>query len=202
MLIFGVVLILAILFMPNGILGLAQQALGGKTREEVDVHLLEGEGVSKHFGGLAAVSEVDFYVDEGEILGLIGPNGAGKTTLFNLISARSQAEAGQDHVQGHGHHAAAGLQDLPAGHRPDVPDGQDLPERPRRAERHGRRAVRHGQPCQLARGPEEGGGGPRVRRSAAASRTFRPATSPWPSRSVSRWPGLSPAIPNCSCSTN
>jgi branched-chain amino acid transport system ATP-binding protein len=51
------------------------------------VHILEGEGVTKYFGGLAAVADVDFYVDEGEVLGLIGPNGAGKTTLFNLISA-------------------------------------------------------------------------------------------------------------------
>jgi branched-chain amino acid transport system ATP-binding protein len=51
------------------------------------VHLLEGEGVTRYFGGLAAVADVDFYVDEGEVLGLIGPNGAGKTTLFNLISA-------------------------------------------------------------------------------------------------------------------
>ena len=49
--------------------------------------ILEGQGVTKYFGGLAAVSDVDFYVDQGEIVGLIGPNGAGKTTLFGLISA-------------------------------------------------------------------------------------------------------------------
>jgi branched-chain amino acid transport system ATP-binding protein len=48
--------------------------------------ILEGEGVTKHFGGLAAVSRVDFSVSQGEVVGLIGPNGAGKTTLFNLIS--------------------------------------------------------------------------------------------------------------------
>jgi branched-chain amino acid transport system ATP-binding protein len=48
--------------------------------------ILEGEGVTRYFGGLAAVSGVDFHVNEGEVVGLIGPNGAGKTTLFNLIS--------------------------------------------------------------------------------------------------------------------
>lgn len=48
--------------------------------------LLEAEGVSRYFGGLAALSRVDFHVDQGEVVGLIGPNGAGKTTLFNLIS--------------------------------------------------------------------------------------------------------------------
>ena len=53
------------------------------------MHLLEGEGVSKHFGGLAAVSDVDFYVDQGEILGLIGPNGAGKTTPAPFRLSRS-----------------------------------------------------------------------------------------------------------------
>ena len=58
------------------------------------MRMLEATGVSKAFGGLKAVSEVDFHVDEGEILGLIGPNGAGKTTLFNLISGAYQMDSG------------------------------------------------------------------------------------------------------------
>lgn len=48
--------------------------------------LLETQGLSKHFGGLAAVDSLDLRVEEGEIVGLIGPNGAGKTTCFNLLS--------------------------------------------------------------------------------------------------------------------
>ncbi|MFQ5915247.1 MAG: ABC transporter ATP-binding protein [Nitrospinota bacterium] len=48
--------------------------------------IFEGKGVTKGFGGLLAVSEVDFTVRRGEILGLIGPNGAGKTTLVNCIT--------------------------------------------------------------------------------------------------------------------
>ncbi len=57
--------------------------------------LLEGDGVTRYFGGLAAVADVDFRVEEGEILGLIGPNGAGKTTLFNLISAALKPSSGK-----------------------------------------------------------------------------------------------------------
>jgi len=56
--------------------------------------ILEGEGVTKYFGGLAAVSRLDFCVDQGEVVGLIGPNGAGKTTLFNLISGALVPKAG------------------------------------------------------------------------------------------------------------
>jgi len=56
--------------------------------------ILEAEKVTKYFGGLAAVSNVDFHVDQGEIFGLIGPNGAGKTTLFNLVSAALVLKSG------------------------------------------------------------------------------------------------------------
>jgi branched-chain amino acid transport system ATP-binding protein len=48
--------------------------------------ILEISGLTKNFGGLAAVSGIDIKVNDGEVLGLIGPNGAGKSTLFNLIT--------------------------------------------------------------------------------------------------------------------
>jgi branched-chain amino acid transport system ATP-binding protein len=57
--------------------------------------LLEIEGVSKRFGGLAAVDEVSLKVERSQIYSLIGPNGAGKTTLFNLISAIFRPSAGK-----------------------------------------------------------------------------------------------------------
>jgi branched-chain amino acid transport system ATP-binding protein len=56
--------------------------------------MFEGKGVTKYFGGLAAVKNVDFTVKEKEIMGLIGPNGAGKTTLFNVISGFYRADEG------------------------------------------------------------------------------------------------------------
>ena len=62
--------------------------------------ILEAKGVSKYFGGLAAVSNVDFNVEQGEVLGLIGPNGAGKTTLFNLISAALTPKSGTIRFKG------------------------------------------------------------------------------------------------------
>ena len=57
--------------------------------------LLEARGISKRFGGLEAVRDVDFRLDQGEVRGLIGPNGAGKTTLVGLISGRLRPTAGE-----------------------------------------------------------------------------------------------------------
>jgi branched-chain amino acid transport system ATP-binding protein len=56
--------------------------------------LLEIAGLTKMFGGLLAVSEVDVAVEAGEIVGLIGPNGAGKTTLFNVVTGVYEPTSG------------------------------------------------------------------------------------------------------------
>jgi branched-chain amino acid transport system ATP-binding protein len=55
---------------------------------------LKVEGLSKSFGGLQAVHEVGFEVEQGEILGLIGPNGSGKTTVINLLTGFLKPDSG------------------------------------------------------------------------------------------------------------
>jgi branched-chain amino acid transport system ATP-binding protein len=57
--------------------------------------LLQVSNLTKRFGGLTAVSKLDFELREGEILGLIGPNGAGKTTTFNVIAGAYTADEGE-----------------------------------------------------------------------------------------------------------
>jgi branched-chain amino acid transport system ATP-binding protein len=62
--------------------------------------ILRVERVTKRFGGLVALSEVSFSINEGEIYGLIGPNGAGKTTLFNVLTGIYRQDEGQIHFKG------------------------------------------------------------------------------------------------------
>lgn len=62
--------------------------------------LLDVQGLTKKFGGLFAVYNLSFHVDEGESLGLIGPNGSGKTTTFNLIMRELKQDEGEIFFKG------------------------------------------------------------------------------------------------------
>jgi branched-chain amino acid transport system ATP-binding protein len=62
--------------------------------------LLEARKVTKRFGGLVAVSEADFTIEERSIVSLIGPNGAGKTTFFNLIAGLYRPTSGEISFKG------------------------------------------------------------------------------------------------------
>jgi len=62
--------------------------------------MLKGIGISKSFGGIKALSDVNFEIRKGEIVGLIGPNGAGKTTLFNVISGFVKPDKGKAFFEG------------------------------------------------------------------------------------------------------
>src|SRR6476469_5576597 len=64
--------------------------------------LLSVRGLTKHFGSIAAISDVSFGIRRGEILGLIGPNGAGKTTLFECMAGVLPPSAGAILVEDRG----------------------------------------------------------------------------------------------------
>ncbi len=63
-------------------------------------NLLEVKGLTKQFGGVTAVSDVEFHVKPGEVVAVIGPNGAGKTTLFNMISCFISPTTGEVFYKG------------------------------------------------------------------------------------------------------
>jgi len=62
--------------------------------------LFRVDSLTKHFGGLVAVNNLSFQIQEKEIVGLIGPNGAGKTTVFNLISGILSPDHGHIFMDG------------------------------------------------------------------------------------------------------
>ncbi len=62
--------------------------------------VLKIKKLTKYFGGLRAVHDFDFSIDEGELVGLIGPNGAGKTTIFNMVSEIYPPTAGEIEFMG------------------------------------------------------------------------------------------------------
>ena len=93
--IYGVIIVIVMLLRPQGLIPSARRKrefeLGDARRARVRrgalmANLLEAAGMRKEFGGLVAVSDVDFMIPEGAIVSLIGPNGAGKTTFFNMIT--------------------------------------------------------------------------------------------------------------------
>jgi branched-chain amino acid transport system permease protein len=121
LLIFGGLLALAILVLPKGIIPSIEELwkrrrtegtpalaggrldgapalLGGRGKQpapRTGLPLLEVRGLQKRFGGVHAVNDCSFTVEEGSITALIGPNGSGKTTVFNLIGGTMSADGGE-----------------------------------------------------------------------------------------------------------
>jgi urea transport system ATP-binding protein len=62
--------------------------------------ILAAEGVNKSFSGFRAITDLNFYLDEGELRTVIGPNGAGKTTFLDLITGRTKPDSGSIEFQG------------------------------------------------------------------------------------------------------
>lgn len=115
--VFGAVLVAAMVFFQGGVVGLlirltqlrerrrrrherhvrpARATLGEVARTEAGSSTVVAcEGVTKRFGGVAALTDVSFRVQRGEVYAIIGPNGAGKTTLVNAMSGFLRPDAGQ-----------------------------------------------------------------------------------------------------------
>src|SRR4051812_33822067 len=75
-------------------------AAGRVGSENINVALLEIENLSLHFGGLKALSNFNFSLEAGQLVGLIGPNGAGKTTAFNVVTGVYAPTSGDVRLEG------------------------------------------------------------------------------------------------------
>ena len=127
-------------------------------RRKPDGRLLTAERVTKRFGGLVAVSALDFTLEEGSIVSVIGPNGAGKTTFFNCIAGFYRIDEGVDPPRRPRDQGPAAGPDRRARDQPHVPEHPAVREHDRDGERAGRPAP--------APGHVAGSGGPQHARRA------------------------------------
>lgn len=117
--IYGCILMLVVLFMPNGLIGLFPKSANKSDIDEKEAasaspisaapkatkgvvssdDVMRVENLDKHFGGLHVTKDVSFKLRQGEVLGLIGPNGAGKTTVFNMLSGFLSPDSGSVKVR-------------------------------------------------------------------------------------------------------
>ena len=113
LLIYGCVLVLFLVFRPEGLLREPRRrgphGVGGKDAVTAAMQVatsaggnvvLEGIGLQKRFGGIIAIDALDIRLERGRITGLVGPNGAGKTTAFNVLTGFLPADAGEIRYKG------------------------------------------------------------------------------------------------------
>ncbi len=108
--VFGIVLVLTLKFLPNGLWSLVDKrlprasrrldwpnvaALTERSKPATGELVLDVQKIRKQFGGLTAVNDISFQIKAGQIVGLIGPNGAGKSTTFNLITGVAALTTGK-----------------------------------------------------------------------------------------------------------
>lgn len=116
--VYGSVLVVAVLFMPDGIMTYVSRLFGRSGDDAIDrlrpeaprpskaerppigEVVLRAEHLDKHFGGLHVTNDVSLTLREGEVLGVIGPNGAGKTTVFNMLSGFLKPDSGRVAIRG------------------------------------------------------------------------------------------------------
>ncbi len=109
-LVFGILFVMAVMFMPSGAAGVIRLCLArlksfrrpaAANREKgTGAMILRLEHLSRRYGGVTAVDDVSFAVKEGTITALIGPNGAGKTTTLNMISGMTPPSEGRVYLAG------------------------------------------------------------------------------------------------------
>jgi hypothetical protein len=98
-LLFGALIIVAMVVRPSGFLD-AQMLSRFRRRARKAAPMLDLKSVSRYFGGVRAVDQLDLTVGDGEIVGLIGPNGSGKSTTVNLITGLFPVDSGTIYFRG------------------------------------------------------------------------------------------------------